>query len=103
MITPERRASVTEVPDSGEKHGDPEAVGSVNHFLVADRASRLNDRGDAVLCDFLESVGEREEGIGTDHGPFQRQNRLLRADPRGIASAGAWLGSGASSAPAGRG
>jgi AICAR transformylase/IMP cyclohydrolase PurH len=39
------RVSVAEVADAGEDHGQAQAVGGVDDFVVADRSSRLNDGG----------------------------------------------------------
>src|ERR1700677_2700728 len=68
----------------GEDHRQSEAIGSFDDLLVTHRATRLNDGGGANFGDFLDAVGEREEGVGGCDRAFQRQLRLHRSQLAGI-------------------
>jgi hypothetical protein len=71
---------MSEVAHASEDHGEAEAVGGFNDFLIAHGSPRLNDRSCACLCDLLYAVGKREKGIGRCDGPLQRELRFHRAD-----------------------
>ena len=77
-------ASVPEVPHSGEHHRQARLVGGGDHFVVADRAARLDHRGRAGLDRGEQAVGEGEEGVRGDRradrarlGPAVRLGRFL--------------------------
>ena len=57
------------VAHSGEHHRQAQAVGGIDDFLIAARATGLYDGGDAVAGDFFHSVGEGKKGVGV---PFLR-------------------------------
>src|SRR5580698_7140773 len=76
--------SVTEMPDSGEDHGETEAIGGGDHVLVLHRPARLDDSGCSGSSDGLKSIGEREVGVGGDDGAFEREHGFLRAEAGGI-------------------
>ena len=64
---------VAEVAHAGEDHGQAQAVGGFDDFLVALRASGLDDGGGAGFGDFFDAVGKGKEGVGGGDGAFQRQ------------------------------
>src|SRR5215210_6094522 len=53
--------------DPREDHRQIVLVGGVNYFLVADRASGLDDGGDSVTSGFVNTVAEGEKGVGGEH------------------------------------
>src|SRR3546814_7390080 len=55
--------SVPEMPHPGEDHRQPGLVGGGDHFVVADRAARLDDRGGARLDGGKQPSGKREERV----------------------------------------
>lgn len=54
---------VTERPFTGKYHRNVVCISSSNNILIVDGAARLNDRPNARLGCFLETVGKREERI----------------------------------------
>src|SRR6185503_16836101 len=54
---------VAEVPLPGENHRHVVAVGNLDRHLVADRATRLDDRRHPRLGRHLDAVREREVGV----------------------------------------
>src|SRR5439155_1117969 len=66
------RDLVTEVPHAREHHGHLVLVHSLDHFLIADGAARLDDGRDARLGGGVNAVAEREEGVRGHDAPFQR-------------------------------
>jgi len=69
-----------EVAHAGEDHCDVVLVGCGDHFFVAHRAARLNDRRHASLRRFINAVAEGEESVGGHHRSRQRQLRFHRAN-----------------------
>lgn len=72
------------VANSGKNHGDTMFVGSVDHFLIADGPTGLDDRGDSRLRGGIDGVPEREKRIGRhDTSPhflvrlFDRETRRI--------------------------
>ena len=55
-----------EMAHSGEHHCETALVGGADHFFVAKRAARLDNRGDTGIGGGDEPVGERKESIGGD-------------------------------------
>src|SRR5205814_8386344 len=87
------RTSMPEVATAGEDHRDVVSVGQLDRHLVADRATGLDDRGDARRRCELERVREREIRVaghdrelrpiaGAMAGDLDRDEtvRLARAD-----------------------
>jgi hypothetical protein len=58
-----RQFSMSEVSPSREHHRHPMLVGGGDHFLVAQRPSRLHDGGGSRRGDGVEPVAERDERI----------------------------------------
>src|SRR5690554_63121 len=58
---------------AGEDHRDAVFVGSVNHFLVAHGAARLDDSGNARRRSGVDAVPEREESIRCHDRPLHFQ------------------------------
>ena len=65
---------------AGEDHGHAGFVGGGNDFFVADRAARLDHAADAYLGGIVDTVAEREEGVGGHHRPFHLQPGMLGLD-----------------------
>lgn len=84
-----------EVPHSGEDHRKACLIGGGDHFLVADRAARLDHGARACFGSGDEAVGKGEEGVRGDRATHRtggvpaiglgRFLRLDRGDTRGIA------------------
>ena len=58
-----------EVSHSSKNHRNIILVGRINRILIMDRSARLNDCGDASFGSSLNTISEREEGIGCHHAP----------------------------------
>src|SRR6185437_8290194 len=69
------RRSVPEVAHAGEDHGDAGLVGGGDHFIVAQRAARLNDRGGAGGHGGFETIGKGKERIRCDDRTLRRAGR----------------------------
>ncbi len=54
---------VEEVTSSGEVHSHSRFLGCSDNFFIADGAARLHDCADAGVQEYLEAVGEGEEGV----------------------------------------
>ena len=54
---------MAEVANAGEHHGEAEAIGGGDDFLVAQGTARLNRSRDAVGGGLFKPVRKREEGI----------------------------------------
>src|SRR5580658_6880369 len=78
---------VQEVPHAGEDHRHSEAVGSGDYFVVADRASVLDDGERSGFSGFFDAVGEREKGIGCNDASGKRRLRFHHRDFNGIDAA----------------
>ena len=61
-----RSRLMAEVAHSREQHREAGLVGGGDHFVVADRAAGLDDRGRAGFDRGEQPVGEREEGVRGD-------------------------------------
>ena len=55
---------MSKVPHSGQHHGDVVFIGGVDDFLIAHRATGMDDRGDASRCCCVDTVAERKKGVG---------------------------------------
>ena len=60
-----------------EDHSNPLFIGSSNDLVIADRAARLNYRRDPGLSQYIKSIAEGEERIGSRHGSMGLFTRLL--------------------------
>ena len=78
---------MAEVPDSGEDHGEAEAVGGGDDVVILDGAAGLDDGGSAGSGNGFESVGEREEGVGGGDGAFEREDGFHGAEAGGVDAA----------------
>ena len=67
---------VQEMPYAREHHGHAKAVGSGNHVVVADRASRLNHGDRPGFGGFFDAIGEREECIRRNDASGQAKTVL---------------------------
>ncbi len=61
---------MAEVAHVGEDHGDAVFVSGGNHFVVTDRAARLNNAGDAYRGCGIDAVAEREKASEAMAEPF---------------------------------
>ena len=52
------------VAHTGEDHRQVVRIRSLDHFFVAHGTAGLNDRRDSIFGGFINSVAEREEGVG---------------------------------------
>lgn len=68
---------MSEVPFSGEEHGDIVFITGINGFLIPDRATWLDDGGYARLCSGINRIAKREEGIGRHHRTFSSLSSLF--------------------------
>ena len=59
-----RSVLVTEVAFARKDHHDAAFVGRSDHFVVANRAARLDHAGGTLVNDDVKTVAEREERIG---------------------------------------
>ncbi len=68
------------MPSSGENHGNPKFVAGINHFLVADAATRLHNEFYAVFVGSFNAVAKREKAseISTDSSSLASFFRLNR-------------------------
>ena len=73
-------ASVTEVPFTGEDHGDSVLVGGRDHFFVANAATGLDHGADACRGGSVESVAEREERVTRGHSTARATGRTFGCD-----------------------
>src|SRR5947208_681155 len=71
---------MSEVSDAGKDHRQAQAVGSLDHFLIAHRAARLDHCSRARLRNLLNSIGKRKESVGSCDGAFQREHSFHRTD-----------------------
>ena len=62
-------------------------VGGRDDLLVADRAARRHDRGDAGVGQDVQPVAEREEGVGGRAAVDDRQDGLGHGEPAGVDAA----------------
>ena len=67
---------MSEVPHTGEDHGQAEPVSRFDDFGVALRAAGLDDRSCADSRDLLDSVGKGEKSVRGSDGAFQWKLRL---------------------------
>ena len=58
---------MSEVPRSGEEHGNVMFVGGGDHLIVTDGATWLGYGGDTTRSSHLNVVGEWEEGVGCEN------------------------------------
>jgi hypothetical protein len=78
---------MAEVADSGEDHCHVVLVRGVDHILVADGASGLNDRRRAGFGDDFYSVGKWEEGVGCGDTALEGEYGFHGTDLGGIDAA----------------
>ena len=69
-----RSVLVTEVAFARKDHHDATFVGRSDHFVVANRAARLDHAGGPLVNDDVKTVAEREERIGS-RGATRQTNR----------------------------
>lgn len=72
--------SVTEVAHVGEQHAHAVFVGGVDNLLIAHRATGLDDAGDTGGSRGVDTVAEREEGVGGHDGARHGQPFILGLD-----------------------
>ena len=78
---------VPEVPDAGENHRQPQAIGSLDYLLISNRPPRLNNCSCASPGNLFNPVREREKRIGRRHRALQWQNRLHSPNLAGVHAA----------------
>ena len=76
--------SVAEVANAGQDHGQSQAVGGGDDFIVPDGASGLDYSGSASFGDLFHAVRKGKESIRGGDSALQRQNRLHGAYPGGV-------------------
>ena len=75
------------MPDAGEHHGESQSVRRRDDVVVTHGTSRLNYGRDPVARRLLDSIGKGKEGVGGEHGSFERQNGFHGAHFDGIHTA----------------
>src|SRR5258706_3840328 len=86
---PQPSSLMAELTLTREHHRDIEFVSGLNHFLVAHRAARLDDRRDTGFSGLLDSVAKWEERIGAQHralGVVTSDARLVHRKKSGVDS-----------------
>ena len=68
------------MPGAREYHGNSVFVGSLDHFLIAQRTTRLDDRGDSRCSRIVEPIPKREERIGRHDRPVHLESGVFRLD-----------------------
>src|SRR3989344_2012673 len=85
-----RPVLVPKVAHAGEHHGNPGFVGSRDYFVVTHRTARLDHRSNAIGSSVVQTVAEREEGVGGHHRAGNLQAGVLSldsGDTRGVDAA----------------
>ena len=59
------------MPETGNYHLHLVDVAEFDGFFVTDRSAWLNNGGYSLVVRDFDTVGERKEGIGSHHGPFE--------------------------------
>ncbi len=59
---------VSNMPHASENHSHAMLIGRCNHFLILNRAPRLNDRFGPRLRRLIDTVTKRIEGIRGHYG-----------------------------------
>lgn len=59
---------VREVAAASQVHGDTSSLCGFNDLVVADGTARLNNGLNASFGQYLETVSEGEESVGSSHG-----------------------------------
>src|SRR5436190_21601553 len=77
-------ASMEEVPFAREDHRDAELVRPRDVLLVAHRAARLDDDGDAGLGRGFDAIGERIKRVARACPALRATSRFLRRDLTGL-------------------
>src|SRR5471030_2648014 len=72
---------MAEVTHIGKQHGNTVLVGGSDHFIITNGAARLNDTGNADGGGGVNTVAEREESVGSQHGTADPYTRLRGFDP----------------------
>ncbi len=57
-------SSMLEMPHAGKDHGEIIGIGGLNHLVIPNGTSRLNNSGDTSLCGSKQTIGKGEKGIG---------------------------------------
>src|SRR5712671_4927767 len=86
---PQPLSLMAELTLTREHHRDIEFVSGLNHFLVAHRAPRLDDRRNTGFSGLLDSVAKWEERIGAQHralGVVTSDARLVHREKSGVDS-----------------
>tara|TARA_B100000029_G_scaffold515104_1_gene620611 strand:- start:41 stop:430 length:390 start_codon:yes stop_codon:yes gene_type:complete len=78
--------SVPEMSLGGENHCYPVLVGCLDYFVVAQRTTRLDNRGDASLSGRIESIAKGEKGLAGARAPNCPSGSFLHCDTTGIDS-----------------
>jgi len=64
------RNLMTELPHTGQDHGQVVLVRRRDHLGVSDRAARLDDRRDARRGRLIYPVPKGKERVAREHGPL---------------------------------
>src|SRR5262245_33799173 len=63
LVAPVLSSLMPKMPRPSKHHRQPAFIASLDGILVAERATRLNDRGDASFGGRVDVVAERKEGV----------------------------------------
>ena len=72
---------MAEVAHVGEDHRDAVLIGGGNHLFVANRTTGLNDAAHANGSSGINTVAEREEGVGRHSRTFHFQTFITGFNP----------------------
>ena len=73
---------MAEMTHASKHHRDTMFIGCSNYFLVTHRAAGMNHGGNACSGCGINTIAEREEGIGGHYGTFNDYVFVLRFDAR---------------------
>lgn len=73
-----------EVAEASKNHRDIMLVRRLDHFLIADGPSRLDDRRHPMFRRFVNRIPEREKRVRGHDAPLQRFLRLVDRQSGGV-------------------
>ena len=69
---------MTELPHTGQDHGQVMLIRRGDHLGISDRAARLDDRGDARGGRLIYPIPEGKERVAREHSPSRIMTLLAR-------------------------